>query len=178
MWDGELTLFCRGGKSRSPVDSIFVGPAITQRTKPECRSETFMNTEMLHILVGIHAITIHASIATRCRGGGVSWSEQVWTGFQWWPLDVTSRGPHVWMRPGLGGPCAMRSHVAWSGDGQGQGDLYSEVQCIMRNGDMGLPPLSQQNGRHLWKHYLPTTSLAGGKNTSEQDKQHFITFTP
>ena len=74
-------MFCRGGKSRSPVDSIFVGPAITQRTKPECRSETFMNTEMLHILVGIHAITIHASIATRCRGEGgcpeVNKSEQV-----------------------------------------------------------------------------------------------------
>ena len=44
--------------------------------------------------------------------------------------------------------------------------LYGEVQCIMGNGHMGPPPLQKQNDRvrHLWKYYLPTISLAGGKD--------------
>ena len=44
--------------------------------------------------------------------------------------------------------------------------LYGEVQCIMGNGHMGPPPLPKQNDRvrHLWKYYLPTISLAGGKD--------------
>ena len=44
----------------------------------------------------------------------------------------------------------------------GGGILYSEVQYIMGNGYMGGPnPLWTY--RHKWKHYLPATSLAGGK---------------
>ena len=50
-----------------------------------------------------------------------------------------------------------------AGLGLRQGDsglgLYSEVQCIKGNGHMG--PL-KQNDRHLWKHYLSGTLLAGG----------------
>ena len=40
------------------------------------------------------------------------------------------------------------------------GGLYSEVQYI-GNGHMGTP--CAQTDTHLWKHYLPATSLAGGK---------------
>ena len=81
-----------------------------------------------------------------------------------------------------GGPCTMRfklnkfEHVwgvslyrgGWLGGslyggvpvrgGLGKGFLYGEVQCIMGNGHMGLPV-----DRHDWKHYLPATSLVGGK---------------
>ena len=73
--------------------------------------------------------------------GGVSWSQQVWTGLQWW--KPAGRIP---------APCL------------GRGVLYSEVQCIMGNGHMGHPPPCGQTGTHQWKHYLPTTSLAGGNN--------------
>ena len=61
---------------------------------------------------------------------------------QWWAPDVNSRG-------------YPRSNV------QGEGgtllcDLLHDA-C-----DVTAP---QQNDRHLWKHYLPATSLAGGKNS-------------
>ena len=74
-----------------------------------------------------HLPTIHASVATR---GQYWWqegpctvrsSEQVWTDLQWWPPDVTSRGPwsgQVPMSgrragPGPGQSCTVRSHAPW-----------------------------------------------------------------
>ena len=53
-------------------------------------------------------------------------SEQIETGLQSWPPDVTSKG---WGGEGVGlGPCTERG-------------LYSEVQCIMGNGHMEPPSL-------------------------------------
>ena len=76
-------------------------------------------------------------------------SEQVWTGLQFLPPDITNRG------------CPMRSHVQ-----RGPGSLYSEVQCIMGNGHMeNTPPhLEDRKTLHVWKHYLPAISLAGGNH--------------
>ena len=85
----------------------------------------------------------------RCRnlmsvpvGGGVI-NEQVWTGLQWWPPDVISRGPglgvYVWCwETGLGVIYLI------SRRGPGPVGLYSEVQYIMGNGHMGTAcPLSR-----------------------------------
>ena len=69
------------------------------------------------------ALTVPASTATRCQYW--SWSEKVWTGLQWWPPDVTSKG---WCQ---GYP--------WSPMSQGQAGVYSKFQCIMDNGHMGPP---------------------------------------
>ena len=45
------------------------------------------------------------------------------------------------------------------------GGLYSEVHLIIGNGTMGYPtPVCRMADRHYWKHYLPSTSLAGGNN--------------
>ena len=64
--------------------------------------------------------TVHA-LATRCQ----YWSsEQVLTGLQWLPPNVTSGGA---------GTGASGLHV-WLGGG-----LYSEVKCIMDIGHMGKP---------------------------------------
>ena len=43
------------------------------------------------------------------------------------------------------------------------GPMWGEVQCIMGNGHMG-PPVNIQTHIHDWKHNLPATSLADGKN--------------
>ena len=53
------------------------------------------------------------------------------------------------------------SDVQKGGAGPGPWALYIDVQCIMSNGHMGL---CKQTDRHEWKHCLPATSLAGGKN--------------
>ena len=50
--------------------------------------------------------------------------------------------------PWPGGPCTKV-----------RGSLYGRVQCITGNGHMGPLPSLLQTGRH----YLPVTSLAGGK---------------
>ena len=64
--------------------------------------------------------------------GWVSWNEQVWTGLQWWPPDVSSSGrgwsgypiSHVWGM-GWNGDGDPRSHVQGSREGgivvQGKG---------------------------------------------------------
>ena len=71
-----------------------------------------------------HLETIYASVSVATtrypeRGGGVP--KQVWTGLQWSLPDATGRG---WE---LGGKGLM--------SGGGLGALYSEVQCIMGNGN-------------------------------------------
>ena len=49
----------------------------------------------------------------------------------------------------------------WWGTELGRGCVYSKVQCIMANGHMGTPLCTDT---HLWKQYLPTTSLASSNN--------------
>ena len=61
--------------------------------------------------------------------------------------------------------------VGCPGGGQGQG-WERPVQWVMGNGHMGPPP--EQNDRHPWKHYLPTTSLAGGKYPETQGAKIFL----
>ena len=84
-----------------------------------------------------------------------------------WPLvDVTPRGSsneQVWTgdyhQMPLVATGSMGSQVWWGGGG-----LYSEVQCIMGNSYMGIPPIDGMMVRHNWKDYIPTTSLAGRNN--------------
>ena len=44
-----------------------------------------------------------------------------------------------------------------------------EVQCIMGKVHMEPP---KQDDRHDWKHYLPVSSLAGGKNCTANKMIH------
>ena len=61
-----------------------------------------------------------------------------------------------------------------SGGGQepglGGGGLYSEVKCIMGNGDMGTATPGNNmtdTTENIPFQYLPATSLAGGNNGAE-----------
>ena len=84
----------------------------------------------------------HASVVSRSQYRlGVS-SQQARTDLKWWPTDVSSRG---------GVTCLMSG---------GWRVLYSKVQCIMSNGQMGIP--LHWTERHDWKHYVPATLLAVG----------------
>ena len=120
-------------------------------------------------------LNICVSIAKRCQhwwevGGGGSSSDQVWTDVQSWLPDVTTLGPckvrsHVWG----GGPCAVGSHVPGGPCAVGSHVWRGAVQWgPMHHGTPPQPQPHKQNDwltdRHDWKHYLPTTSLAGGKN--------------
>ena len=92
------------------------------------------------------------TIATRCQHQWGPSSEQVWTGFQSWPSEVTSRGSNAsWVMFTWGSPNRCWHLVA-----------TGEVQRIIGNGHM--VTLNRMRGRHSWKYYLPTTSLADGKN--------------
>ena len=71
-------------------------------------------------------------------------NEQVWTGLQWWPPDVTSRDEGL----GFGG---RGSHVC-----------RGPVQWGPMHGTYQHPP--QQNDR---QYYLPITSLTDGKTNSK-----------
>ena len=65
-------------------------------------------------------------------------------------------------------PCLMSLSTEGGRAGVG-GGMYSEVQCIMGEGHIQTP--CEKTKRHEWKHYLPSTLLAGGNNwqTSLQD---------
>ena len=80
---------------------------------------------------------------------------------------------HQLYRTGVGssgGPqSVLRSDVG--GGGQGQGS-ERPVQWVMGNGQMGPPP--EQNDRHLRKHYLPETLLAGGNYPDTQVSKIFL----
>ena len=69
--------------------------------------------------------------------GGRSPNEKIWTGLQW----------------SLAGGV---SHKFWYRGGALPSDLSHDAF------DVTYPP--EQNDRHLWKHYLPATSFAGGNN--------------
>ena len=84
-----------------------------------------------------------------CRG---SPNEQVWSGLQWSPLDVTSR-----RSPGL--MSGSKGYPTWSFDGGALPyDISHDAFDITR---ASLP----WTDRFLLKHYHPATSFAGGKNT-------------
>ena len=80
-------------------------------------------------------------------------------------------GPSVLVSGGFG-ELNMNNERGWEGAGgplpdvreRAGGRLHSEVQDIIGNGYMGNP--SEQTEWHKWKHYLPTTSLAGGNTIS------------
>ena len=92
-----------------------------------------------------------SSATTRCQHwwgvGGYS-SEQVWTGIQQWPPDVSSRGEGA-------GP---------------RSDVQGEVPCHLSQNACDVPtPMSTGWWTDLWKHYLSATSLAVGKYCSSNE---------
>ena len=105
------------------------------------------------------------------EGPTVRSSEQVWTGLKWWPPDIISMCGRAGGSAQVSFPGEGYRAGAWGGGGPQvswpmglePGDRpCSEVQCIMGNGHMRAP--SPVTDRHIWKHYLPTTWLAGGNN--------------
>ena len=104
-----------------------------------------------------------SSTASRYQlGGGGSCTvrscEHVWTGIQWWSPDVIGRGT------GAGGESSrLMSGEGSRVRGRARGwALYSEVQWIWVM--VIWHPLPTWTDRHIWKHYLPATLLAGGNN--------------
>ena len=85
----------------------------------------------------VRLTNVHASVATRCQHR--SSSEQVWTGLQFWSLDVTRRG-QCWEQ---GVPVQWGPMLGEGLEGYGA-SLYGEIQCIMGNCEMG-PPHEQTN---------------------------------
>ena len=57
-----------------------------------------------------------------------------------------------------------------------RGSLYGEIECIIGNGHMGTPSwwTNILTDTHDWKHYLPATSLAGGKNEVRLHSSHLL----
>ena len=92
-------------------------------------------------------------------------SEQVWTGLQWWPPDVTGRetrtrghsmGTRDGVRVGLGIPTF---DVNWEVGLRRTGAVRSKASWVMVT--WGLPWTDWLTDRHIWKYYLPVTLLAG-----------------
>ena len=86
-------------------------------------------------------------------GQGRSSSKQVWTGFQWWPPDVSS------------------------GEGDGPQVLCLVICDLSNDACYASTPLPFPT-RYLWKHYLPATSFASGNNdlsdsTDVHNKHYF-----
>ena len=91
-----------------------------------------------------------STMCFRCQYWGRSLNVQVWTGLQWRPQGVTC-GVGVPCLIVVGGGCTVRSNallvmVTWN-------------------------PPCEQTDRNEWKHYLPTTSLAGGSKMKEKCDQ-------
>ena len=78
------------------------------------------------------------SVATRCQYRGWKWGVPVWWGL---------------LPRGDGRICGLGQEA--------RRFQYGEVQCIIGYGHMGI--LCRQTNRHDRNHYLPATSLAGGK---------------
>ena len=90
---------------------------------------------------------------TRCQHWLGVLSEQIWTGFQYWPLDVTIRG----------------SQCGWGGI-----LLWEKVRPGPGSGPLQRGPPPHVN-RHNWKHYLPAASLADGNNVNHFLRQQIVT---
>ena len=112
----------------------------------------------------LFASTTCASIATKCHHqlGVLKWTS--WTGLQWWPPGVTSRGSlysevtcpggslysEVPCLDGGGAGGSLNSKVPFLEGVGPEGGLWIEVKCIMGNGHMGPPsPLNRMTDRHL-----------------------------
>ena len=80
--------------------------------------------------------TIHVLVSTTCQywwGAEMNKFEEVSSDGHKMPLaGAWGRGPHV--------PCLEED---------GWGELYSEVQCIMVNGHMGIPPPNRMTDRQF-----------------------------
>ena len=72
---------------------------------------------------------------------GGSSHEEVWTGLQWLPRYLRT--------------CTVRSNASW-------------VMVAWDLPPHPRPPPDRVTDRYLWKHYLPTTSLVGGKYENEK----------
>ena len=103
-------------------------------------------------------------------------SEQVRRSLWSWPPDGTNRkggGPQVNKFEQV---LATRCHYQREGRA-GVGSLYGVVQCIMGNGHMDPLWTDRLTDTHDWKHNLPETSLAGGKDTSFANRWWYRIFT-
>ena len=98
-----------------------------------CNRITFSAFSLMSSHCSLHSTTINSELSRGELKKLTKPPSLVWTGLQWWPPDVTSRG----------------------GGARG-GGLYNEVQCIVGNGHMGKPstPSNRTTDRDLWKHYL------------------------
>ena len=93
--------------------------------------------------------------------------------------QVSSDGNQMSLAGGDGAPCPVRFYsqapkVSCPGLGWG-GGLYNEVQCIMGNGHMGPSPCGETDrlmDRHVWKHYIPVTPVAGGSKQPERFRRY------
>ena len=89
--------------------------------------------------------------------GSMLSSEQIWTGLQWWPPDVTSNGKGVSRGMDMSrGGYVQRRGVSLGGTPT----MWPISWCLW----CYLPPL--WTVRLQWKHYLPATTIADGKKLS------------
>ena len=93
---------------------------------------------------------------------GGSPNKQVWAGLQWSSPDVTSRGSPGLIAPESGG---MLHDLCWGGTLEY--DLWNDTF------DVTYPPTPTDGDRYLWKHYLLSTSFAGGKNPFSTETNRF-----
>ena len=106
-------------------------------------------------------------VSIRGRWRDRSSSEQVWTCLQWWPPEVSSRGVGT-LVPCQGGVTQVSGREEkYPGPMSGQGETGGRVGAVMSNTSWVMVTLEPPwTDRHLCKHYLPTTSFAGGNNLS------------
>ena len=133
------------------------------------KSSKFSLNSLISLIGGNPGRTYYSSyqMSAPVRGSQVNKFEQVsGPGYQM----SLAEGVHKWTSLNRSPVLVTRCHYhgGW-GEGQGRGgglyrlglgkgSLYGEVQCFTGNGQMPPP----RTDRHDWKHYLPTTSLAGG----------------
>ena len=128
------------------------GVCVTIRNK----SSTRQHSSRIHTA---HLQTIPASVSvatTRCcsQRWGRSTNEQVWTGLQWSPPDVTNRGrgrsPGLMSGVGRGGLWRGRSPGLMSGE-EGTYHVTYHVTYVTSP--------TPWTDRHLWRHYLSQNSF-------------------
>ena len=98
------------------------------------------------------------------------WTGPYWTSLQWWPPDISSKGVgYPGPRPGEGELCpgpmsrGVGTHIPCSG-----GTLPHDLS----NDAFGVTYHLLWTDTHLWKHYLPQTSLAGSISYFQWDLFH------
>ena len=113
-----------------------------------------------HPLTHCMCFSRHPPDVSTCGGPCTvrSLSEQVITGLQSWPPNVTSKG---------------ELYGGWDQGPVWGGFLYSEVQYILGSGHMG-SPMYRMMERHSWKRYLPATSLASGNYCIKTNGSYYL----